>query len=53
MILDNKDLTQEELDRIHDDVSKEIEKAFKFAEESDQSDVEDMLRGVYYNSAAN
>ncbi|MFH1950487.1 MAG: thiamine pyrophosphate-dependent dehydrogenase E1 component subunit alpha [Pseudomonadota bacterium] len=48
---DTKEVTQQELDRIHDEVNKEIEKAFKFAEESDPADVEDMLRGVYYASA--
>jgi TPP-dependent pyruvate/acetoin dehydrogenase alpha subunit len=49
-ILDNQEVTQQELERIHDEVNEEIEKAFKFAEESDPADVEDMLRGVYYSA---
>jgi TPP-dependent pyruvate/acetoin dehydrogenase alpha subunit len=50
-ILDNKGITQQELNRIHDEVDKEIEKAFKFADESDPAHVEDMLRDVYYSPA--
>ena len=52
-ILDNKEVTQQELDSIHNKVNEEVVKAFKFAEESDPGDVENMLRGVYYDAAAN
>lgn len=38
---------QAELDGIHQEVNEEIERAFRFAEESAPADVEDMLRGVY------
>jgi pyruvate dehydrogenase E1 component alpha subunit len=50
-LMDHKEVTQQELDRIQDQVNQEIEKAFKFAEESAPADVEDMLRGVYSTSA--
>ena len=46
-LLDSNEVTQQELDRVHDQVKREIEKAFKFAEESAPADVEDMLKGVY------
>ena len=48
MILDSKEVTQKELDRIHDEVKEEIEKALEFAQGGDLADVENMLRGVYY-----
>ena len=50
-MLNNKEVTPQELERIHDGVNEEIEKAFKFAEQSDPADVENMLRGVYYIAA--
>lgn len=49
-ILDSKEVTQQELDRIHDEVNEDIEKALEFAQGSDPADVENMLRSVYYNS---
>lgn len=49
--LDSQEVTQQELDRIHEAVDEEIRKAFRFAEESPPGDVENMLRGVYYTSA--
>jgi TPP-dependent pyruvate/acetoin dehydrogenase alpha subunit len=45
-ILDSNEATQQELDRIHDEVNEEVEKAFTFAEDSDPADVESMLRGI-------
>jgi TPP-dependent pyruvate/acetoin dehydrogenase alpha subunit len=45
-ILDSNEATQQELDRIHDAVNEEVEKAFTFAEDSDPADVESMLRGI-------
>jgi TPP-dependent pyruvate/acetoin dehydrogenase alpha subunit len=51
-ILDDNEVTQQELDSIHKEVNEEVVKAFKFAEESDPGDVENMLRGVYYDAAA-
>lgn len=50
-MVDSNEVTAQELDRIHDEVNEEIEKAFRFAEQSDPADVENMLRGVYYTSA--
>ena len=50
-ILDNKEVTQQELDRIHDEVNEEVEKAFTFAEDGEPADVEGMLRGVYFSAA--
>jgi TPP-dependent pyruvate/acetoin dehydrogenase alpha subunit len=47
-ILDNGEATHQDLDRIHDEVNKEIDRAFAFSQESDPADVEGMLRGVYY-----
>ena len=52
-MLDKKEVTQQELDKIHEEVNEEIVKAFQFAEESDPDDVENMLRGVYDNFATN
>jgi TPP-dependent pyruvate/acetoin dehydrogenase alpha subunit len=51
LLLECNEVTQQELDRIQDQVNQEIEKAFQFAEESAPADVEDMLRGVYSTSA--
>jgi TPP-dependent pyruvate/acetoin dehydrogenase alpha subunit len=51
-ILDNGEATHQDLDRIHDEVNKEIDRAFTFAQESDPADVEGMLRGVYYSPDA-
>jgi TPP-dependent pyruvate/acetoin dehydrogenase alpha subunit len=50
-MLNKNEVTQQELERIHDEVDGEIEKAFNFAEQSDLADVENMLRGVYYTAA--
>ena len=50
-MLDTKVVNQKKLDGIHDKVKEEIEKAFKFAEESAPADVENMLKGAYYNAA--
>jgi len=50
-MLNKKEVTQQELEQIHDGVDEEIEKAFTFAEQSDPADVENMLRGVYYTAA--
>ena len=52
-LLDEKEVSQEGLYGIHDKVRKEAGKAFKFAGESAPGDVENMFRGVYYNSAVN
>jgi TPP-dependent pyruvate/acetoin dehydrogenase alpha subunit len=52
-ILGNGEVTQKGLDRIHDEVNEEIERAFTFAEQSDPADVENMLRDVYYSPASN
>jgi TPP-dependent pyruvate/acetoin dehydrogenase alpha subunit len=49
-MLNKNEVTQQELERIHDEVNEEIEKAFTFAEQSDPADVENMLRGVYYSA---
>ncbi len=52
-LLADKDLSQEDLTRIHDDVKKEVENAFTFALESESADVEAMLKGVYYSIGTN
>jgi TPP-dependent pyruvate/acetoin dehydrogenase alpha subunit len=49
-MLDTKVVNQNKLDSIHDKVKEEIEKAFKFAEDSAPADVGDMLRGAYYSA---
>jgi len=49
-MLNKNEVTQQEIERIHDEVNEEIEKAFRFAEQSDPADVENMLRGVYYSA---
>ncbi len=52
-LLADKEVSQGDLDSIHDEVKTEIEHAFKFAEESEPGHVEDLLEGVYYQPAAN
>jgi TPP-dependent pyruvate/acetoin dehydrogenase alpha subunit len=52
-LLDDKEVTQGDLDSIHDEVKTEIEQAFKFAEESEPGHVDDLLEGVYNQPAAN
>jgi TPP-dependent pyruvate/acetoin dehydrogenase alpha subunit len=51
-LLEDKEVTQEDLDDIHDKVNEEIGQAFQFAMESEPDEVENMLQGVYYNPAA-
>jgi TPP-dependent pyruvate/acetoin dehydrogenase alpha subunit len=46
-LLDQKEATQPELDRIHAEVNEEIERAFKFAMESAPASVERMVGDVY------
>jgi TPP-dependent pyruvate/acetoin dehydrogenase alpha subunit len=50
-LLGRNEVTQQELDRIRDQVNQEIEKAFQFAEKSAPASVEGMLRGVYSTAA--
>jgi pyruvate dehydrogenase E1 component alpha subunit len=45
---DDGEITQQELDRIHAEVDGEIERAFRFAGESPEADVQEMLRGAYH-----
>ncbi|MBN1105782.1 MAG: thiamine pyrophosphate-dependent dehydrogenase E1 component subunit alpha [Deltaproteobacteria bacterium] len=49
-LLEGKEVTQKKLDRIHEEVNQEIERAFRFAEESAPADVDEMLRGVCHTS---
>lgn len=51
-MLGNQEIDQQEIDSIHREVNQEVEKAFRYAEESAPADVESMLRGVYYDSPA-
>ena len=51
-MLRNQEIDQQEIDRIHREVNQEVEKAFRYAEESAPADVESMLRGVYNDSPA-
>jgi TPP-dependent pyruvate/acetoin dehydrogenase alpha subunit len=46
-LLDKKEATQTDLDRIHSEVDEEIERAFKFAMESAPASVERMVGDVY------
>jgi TPP-dependent pyruvate/acetoin dehydrogenase alpha subunit len=52
-LLDKKTVLQEDLEVIHNEVKEEVEKAFKFAVESEFDDPLDMMKGVYYEPAPN
>ncbi len=49
-MLERQDVTQDDLDRIHQEVKSEVDAAFRFAEESAPADVGEMLRDVYYSA---
>jgi TPP-dependent pyruvate/acetoin dehydrogenase alpha subunit len=48
-ILDDNTVTQKDLDAIHQEVGREIEEAFAFAEKSEFDNPEHMMKGVYYD----
>ncbi|MFH1487676.1 MAG: thiamine pyrophosphate-dependent dehydrogenase E1 component subunit alpha [Pseudomonadota bacterium] len=50
-LLAEGEVKQQELDRIHDDVKEEVDKAFEFALASGTEDVAKMLKGVYRSAA--
>jgi pyruvate dehydrogenase E1 component alpha subunit len=50
-LLDHKEITQGDLDRIHEEVDQEVQQAFRFALDSPPADVGEMLKGVYYRPA--
>ncbi|RJR48432.1 MAG: thiamine pyrophosphate-dependent dehydrogenase E1 component subunit alpha [Desulfobacteraceae bacterium] len=50
-LLETKEITKQELDRIHGEVNQEIERAFRFAQDSPPADVNEMLKGVYHRAA--
>jgi pyruvate dehydrogenase E1 component alpha subunit len=52
-LLADQEVTQGDLDSIHNEVKNEIEQAFKFALESEPGRVDDLLEGVYNQPAAN
>ncbi|MBN2031964.1 MAG: thiamine pyrophosphate-dependent dehydrogenase E1 component subunit alpha [Deltaproteobacteria bacterium] len=49
-MLGSGEIDQQEIDVIHREVKEEVEKAFRYAQESNPADVDGMLRGVYYES---
>lgn len=52
-LLADKEVTQADLDGIHEEAKAEIEEAFQFALDSEPGHVDDLLQGVYYQPAAN
>jgi TPP-dependent pyruvate/acetoin dehydrogenase alpha subunit len=51
-MIESREVDQQVIDGIHREVQEEVEKAFRYAQESAPADVENMLRGVYYDSPA-
>jgi pyruvate dehydrogenase E1 component alpha subunit len=51
-LLKDKQISRQDLDLIHQEADGEVEKAFRFAEESKPGDVENMLSGVYVQPGA-
>jgi TPP-dependent pyruvate/acetoin dehydrogenase alpha subunit len=48
LLVENKEVEQQELDRIHAEVEEEVAEAFEFAERSAPADVASMLHSVYH-----